>query len=453
MGSAEDDHLPKKQTHKSINGQTKYKLKLLFLIILTNLLTIYIFTGPSLNLHPILKNTINDSPFPAFGSTSLLQELSATKKELETSRSQIKVLHQQLKSTNQLVTELLAQLNLLNQSINRSTDSTLPNFNDLLDDLSNEAKLGLGPHKLPLGLSPRSRTDEVYPSVGGGCLMYKEDLAQYMTYNVGKECPVDDVFAQRLMLKGCEPLPIRRCHPKAPAGYVEPTPLPKSLWSTPPDTSIIWDPYTCKNYSCLIERRKFPGFYDCKDCFDLQFREKTRWQFDNGGLDFGMDQVLSTRSQGTIRIGLDIGGGVGTFAARMKERNVTIITTSMNLDGPFNSFIASRGLISMHVGVSQRLPFFQNTLDIVHSMHILSNWIPDTMLELIMYDIYRVLRPGGLFWLDHFFCLGTQLNATYVPMLERVGFKKLRWKAGMKLDRGIDKNEWYFSALLEKPMS
>uniref|UniRef100_M1BJU9 ATRAD3 n=1 Tax=Solanum tuberosum TaxID=4113 RepID=M1BJU9_SOLTU len=117
----------------------------------------------------------------------------------------------------------------------------------------------------------------------------------------------------------------------------------------------------------------------------------------------------------------------------MKERNVTIVTTSMNLVGPFNSFIAFRGLISMHVGVSQRLPFFKNTLDILHSIRILNNWILDTMLEFTQYDIYRALRPGGLF------CLESQLNVAYLPMLE--------------LDRGIDKNVWYFSALLEKPMS
>uniref|UniRef100_A0A2N9HBV1 Methyltransferase type 11 domain-containing protein n=1 Tax=Fagus sylvatica TaxID=28930 RepID=A0A2N9HBV1_FAGSY len=182
-------------------------------------------------------------------------------------------------------------------------------------------------------------------------------------------------------------------------------------------------------------------------------REKSRWLFDNGGLDYGIDYVLNTKPRGTIRIGLDIGGGTATFAARMRERNVTIITSTMNLDGPFNSFIASRGLISIHVSVSQRLPFFENTLDIVHSMHILSNWIPNAVLEFTLYDIYRVLRPGGLFWLDHFFCLGSQLNNTYSPMLDRIGFKKLRWNSGRKLDRGVHKNEWYFSALLEKPMN
>ncbi|VAH32756.1 unnamed protein product [Triticum turgidum subsp. durum] len=44
------------------------------------------------------------------------------------------------------------------------------------------------------------------------------------------------------------------------------------------------------------------------------------------------------------------------------------------------------------------------------------------------------------------------LNATYVPILDRVGFRRLRWKASPKLDLGAERNEWYVSALLEKPM-
>ncbi|MCI62738.1 putative methyltransferase PMT19-like, partial [Trifolium medium] len=73
-----------------------------------------------------------------------------------------------------------------------------------------------------------------------------------MTYEIGGECPVDDALAQGLMLKGCEPLPRRRCHPKSPINYVEPTPFPDSLWTYPPDTSIIWDSYACKSYQCLV---------------------------------------------------------------------------------------------------------------------------------------------------------------------------------------------------------
>jgi len=40
-----------------------------------------------------------------------------------------------------------------------------------------------------------------------------------------------------------------------------------------------------------------------------------------------------------------------------------------------------------------------------------------------------------------------------VPIFDRVGFRRLRWKAGRKLDLGAERNEWYVSALLEKPMT
>ncbi|KAJ8754877.1 hypothetical protein K2173_015389 [Erythroxylum novogranatense] len=444
MGSEKADDYQRKQ-----QPRTKYRLKMLLLLVLTNLLTIYIFTGPSLNL--------SSKSLPFVLEASLLHyQLNSTKHQLAASHSLISELYQKLNTTNILLQALLIELSAREYD-NKASDSSSKelmvklNYHNIDLALSSELTRAIGPHKLPLGYSPRMGSDELYPPVGAGCLRYQEELTQYMRYEIGGECPVDDVFAQRLMLKGCEPLPRRRCRPKSPVKYVEPTPLPQSLWTTPSDNSIIWDPYTCKNYQCLIDRRKKSGYYDCKDCFDLQGREKVRWLFDNGGLDYSIDEVLNTKPPGTIRIGLDIGGGTGSFAARMRERNVTIITSSMNLDGPFNSFIASRGLIPIHVSVSHRLPFCENTLDIVHSMHVLSNWIPDVMLEFTFYDVYRVLRPGGLFWLDHFFCMGSQLNQTYLPMIDRVGFKRLRWNAGMKLDREVHKNEWYFSALLEKP--
>ncbi|CAA3024657.1 Methyltransferase type [Olea europaea subsp. europaea] len=109
---------------------------------------------------------------------------------------------------------------------------------------------------------------------------------------------------------------------------------------------------------------------------------QTRWLFGNGGLDFGIDQVLGTKPRGTIRIGLDIGGGIGTFAARTKERNVTIITTPMNLDGHFNSFIESWGLIPIHVSISQRLPFFAYTLLLGFNRDIAKiEWYSSALLE------------------------------------------------------------------------
>ncbi|GAB2275065.1 hypothetical protein Dimus_009834 [Dionaea muscipula] len=181
--------------------------------------------------------------------------------------------------------------------------------------------------------------------------------------------------------------------------------------------------------------------------------EKIRWMArpKNNLLEFTIDEVLGLKKAGTIRIGLDIGGGAGTFAVRMLERNVTIVTTSMNFNAPFNNFIASRGVVPLFITISQRLPFFDNTLDIVHSMHVLSNWIPTTQFHFLLFDIYRVLRPGGLFWLDRFFCRVDQWEETYKPLIQGVGFRKLKWELGSKLDNPRYK-EMYLSALLEKPL-
>ena len=42
---------------------------------------------------------------------------------------------------------------------------------------------------------------------------------------------------------------------------------------------------------------------------------------------FNIDEMLELKPHSTIHIGLDIGGGSGTLAVRMKERNITSVTT------------------------------------------------------------------------------------------------------------------------------
>ncbi|KAF3337844.1 methyltransferase PMT18 [Carex littledalei] len=440
MGSDED------RFRKPNNQRTtmRAKLQILLLVVSTNLISIYLFSGAVLNINwP--ENALR---IHLWDSERLLRELNVTQFKLSDAQSSLSNLETKCSTSSALLEALLTELGRLH--------GDKPMYDDIKgwpDELFGELKLAAGPYKLPLGFTSNIGSDELYPTMGFACRNFQPEVIQYMTYEPGNECPSDDLFAQRLMLKGCEPLPRRRCKPKSPTNYSEPHPFPSSLWKIPPDSSIIWDPYTCKNYTCLVNRGKTKGSYDCKDCFDLRGREKVRWMIDNGNLGYSIDNVLRLKPPGTIRIGLDIGGGTGSFAARMRERNITIVTSSMNFDGPFNNFIASRGLVPLHISIAHRLPFGDGVLDIVHSMHVLSNWIPDTMLEFALYDIYRVLRPGGVFWLDHFFCLGGQLNGTYVPMFDKIGFKKLRWNAGRKLDRGLEKNEWYISALLEKPMN
>ncbi|KAE9606090.1 putative S-adenosyl-L-methionine-dependent methyltransferase [Lupinus albus] len=342
-----------------------------------------------------------------------------------------------------------------NDNGNNNDNENNINNNDVEDDndLPPEFRAATSPQRLPLGFNRNFDSDTIHPPLPNACTLFPSLLRRYMTYTVNGSCPDDELFSQKLLLKGCEPLPRRRCRPASPPNFPPPLPFPSSLWTTPSDDSVVWTSYSCKSYVCLINRTRSPNFDDCKDCFDLNGREKHRWtRKESGGLDFSIDDVLATRVPGSVRIGLDIGGGVATFAVRMRERNVTILTTTLNLNGPFNTFIASRGVIPLYLSISQRLPFFDNTLDIVHSMHVLSNWIPEKLLHFLLFDVYRVLRPGGLFWLDHFFCVGDQLEEVYEPMIQSVGFKKVKWVIGRKLDRPNLK-EMYLSALMEKPLN
>lgn len=85
--------------------------------------------------------------------------------------------------------------------------------------------------------------------------------------------------------------------------------------------------------------------------------------------------------------------------------------------------MCSKSYIS--INISSACHSLTNTLDIVHSMHVLSNWVPVEMLGFILFDVYRVLRPGGLFWVDHFFCIEDQLNDVYVPLIDTVGWSSI----------------------------
>ncbi|XP_062196382.1 probable methyltransferase At1g29790 [Phragmites australis] len=424
----------------------------LLLFLLTNTVSILVSSGagPSLlrRYKPATIRLWDDS-------AALIADLNATQSALAASRAELAGLYARIGTANELLRTLLAAMPPRDGTAGQR--QVPGDVDGWAREPSGELKLASGPHRPMVAGYGRNATGEVvFPALGHACNRFQDDLERYMDYTPSGECPSDEALEHWLMLSGCEPLPRRRCRPRSPTGYVQPMTLPKSLWAMPPDTTVVWDAFPCKNYSCLVKNRGTTA-HGCDGCFDLRRREKGRWTRDvKGSLDYSIDAVLAARPNGTVRIGLDIGGGgsSGTFAARMLERGVTVVTASMNSGAPFNSFIASRGLVPMHISIGHRLPFFDRTLDIVHATHELgSSSMPDVMLEFALFDIYRVLRPGGLFWLDHFLCTGTQLNATYAPMLDRIGFKKARWNTGRRLGRGKEKNEWYISALLEKPMT
>ncbi|KAF3444903.1 hypothetical protein FNV43_RR14596 [Rhamnella rubrinervis] len=292
--------------------------------------------------------------------------------------------------------------------------------------------------------------EAVNPSIGLACANMASNVDRYMSYKIHGMCPDDGDLVQKLITNGCDPLPRRRCFTKAPPHYTAPLSINSSLWAQPSDANILWRQYKCKNYSCLVsngtvDRR---GFIKCTDCFNLS---KKWWDIKKNqsvSAEFTIDEVLSLKPE-EIRIGLDFSPTTGTFAAIMRENNVTIASATLNLGAPFNEVISLRGLLPLYISVGSRLPFFDNTLDIVHSTLFLDGWIGMELLQFVLFDWDRVLRPKGLLWIDRFFCVKEDMEL-YLNEFKRLGYRQLLWRIVPKVDKLGD--ELFFSAVLEKPI-
>uniref|UniRef100_A0A0A9U619 Uncharacterized protein n=1 Tax=Arundo donax TaxID=35708 RepID=A0A0A9U619_ARUDO len=92
-------------------------------------------------------------------------------------------------------------------------------------------------------------------------------------------------------------------------------------------------------------------------------------------------------------------------------------------------------------------------MDVVRAGHAVNRWIPEAALEFLWYDADRVLRPGGLLWVDHFWCRRSHLEGVYAAMLRRLGYKTIKWAVGDKTGGNSGKDEVYLTALLQKPFT
>lgn len=89
--------------------------------------------------------------------------------------------------------------------------------------------------------------------------------------------------------------------------------------------------------------------------------------------------------------------------------------------------------------------------DLVHAASGLDVGGRPEKLDFLMFDIDRILRAGGLFWLDNFYCATDEKKTALTRLIERFGYKKLKWVVGEKVN-GSGKSEVYLSAVLQKPV-
>ncbi|KAL6316536.1 hypothetical protein AAG906_018239 [Vitis piasezkii] len=389
---------------------------MLFSVITTNLFALYAFTSsPKDQAHPT-QHTHKNISFISEQVSLIIREIESSQKKLA-----------------QMEKELLGY---------ESIDLSRPNT-------ASELKLFLQRHQLPLGKDSKTGITEMVASVGHSCDKSVDLLSQYMTYKVSGACPDDWSLAQRLILRGCEPLPRRRCFAKS-VPKVGLYSFPISLWKPVSDKIVSWSGLGCKNFECLNNKKLGK---DCVGCFDLaNGYENQRFVKARGKNDFLIDDVLALGSGGT-RTGFDIGGGSGTFAARMAERNVTVITATLNVDAPISEFVSARGLFPVYLSLDHRFPFYDNVFDIVHAASGLDVGGRPEKLEFLMFDIDRILRAGGLFWLDNFYCANEEKKKALTRLIERFGYRKLKWVVGEKPDAaGPGKSEVYLSGVLQKPV-
>ncbi|XP_009614046.1 putative methyltransferase At1g29790 [Nicotiana tabacum] len=282
--------------------------------------------------------------------------------------------------------------------------------------------------------------------IASSCKDHPDLLHQYMNYTPFSLCPSDSSVAESLILRGCHPLPRRRCFSRTPSSI--PTSLPKTPFSTLPEKALLWNSYSCKSFSCLSQKNPNLGF-------DMKV-EGSRFLGYKSDLDLPIPQFLqlTKSSKSVIRLALDIGGGTGTFAAQMKLQNVTVVTTTMNLGAPYSETVALRGLVPLHVPLQQRLPVFDGVVDLVRCGHAVNRWIPLTMMEFLFFDVDRVLRGGGYLWLDHFFSKKADLEKVFQPLIWKLNYRKVKWAVANKNDAsGVKNGEVYLTALLQKPFS
>lgn len=288
---------------------------------------------------------------------------------------------------------------------------------------------------------------------GYACSATDEEMNQYMDYEPRGMCPNDWLFVQHLIYdKNCFSLPKRRCSNRTPEKLVEPLPLPDALFDQASlvDESVRWDQHNCKSFECLNTR--LVG--DCRNCFNLS-QEFRRWKANYRG-SVKIEEVIRMK-KGTLRIGLDAGGGTGSFAAHMAKWNVTIMTTAFNLetvDGrsgglPYMEAIALRGLVPLHIPHKARLPFFDNTLDIIHCVNSVK-YLPMLEFEELIYEWDRVLRPGGIMWFEMFYAPIDEMPI-YVGILDLLGYKRLYWNVTPKPDSAEHEGPHvYLNSVIEK---
>ncbi|GJP42085.1 hypothetical protein CLOM_g1677 [Closterium sp. NIES-68] len=314
---------------------------------------------------------------------------------------------------------------------------------------------------------------------GYSCSATERELERYMDYETRGMCPDDWLFVQDLIFrKECHSLPKRRCLTRTAHKVVEPLSRPASLFSQSAlqDSSVRWNNHACTSFACLNAlspsalSAATAGTGDAcgrqpggGGCWNMSAEER-RWMAKPpkntaAGGSLTIKEVIAIK-KGALRIGIDFNGGSGSFAAHMARHNVTVMTSAMNLEAnvgrkkglPFLETIALRGLVPLWLPYKVRLPFYDNTLDILHATNAIKFMPSPAEFEEVLFEWDRVLRVGGVMWLEEFTASAAEMP-TYLSVLDLLKYRHLHWSlTPPKAMIGKPAGTVILHCLLEKPM-
>ncbi|EMS53307.1 hypothetical protein TRIUR3_32847 [Triticum urartu] len=138
-------------------------------------------------------------------------------------------------------------------------------------------------------------------------------------------------------------------------------------------------------------------------------------------------------------------GGVRQLAGSGRKTVVGRWPCGLNLNVVFLLSMVATNLLSLYhlsIRASPTTPALQSGSDFEQQQ---------PALEFLWYDADRVLRPGGLLWVDHLWCRKGDLDGVYAAMLRRLGYKTIKWAVADKTGIGAKDELVYLTALLQKP--
>lgn len=179
--------------------------------------------------------------------------------------------------------------------------------------------------------------------------------------------------------------------------------------------SITWDPeYIYPAYS-KVEQHCQPGGYNGHPLAGLIFDYGTRIFHDNPDtedyLHVAMAKKVSEPADGEVSKVMDIACSIGSLTCQLKRRFPDAEVWGSDIAAPMVRFAHYRAMQEdLDVHFLQKaaedldeLP--ENEFDLV-TVHILFHEAPTAVVDRTIANVYRMLRPGGTFWISDFPTLG-----------------------------------------------